>query len=72
MHIDSQGDGHLSAHWDPSSSGTKPTLKESVLDVLPGVGELRKPAAGLYHYTGKARTEAVRQYLKDQGLVPLH
>jgi len=71
MHIDSQGDGHLSAHWDPSSFGTKNTLKEGILDVLPG-GELRRGAAGLYHYSGKATTQAVRQYLKDQGLVPQH
>ncbi len=71
MHVDSQGDGNLSAHWDPSSFETKNTLKEGILDLLPG-GVLRRGGAGLYHYTGKATTQAVRQYLKDQGLVPQH
>lgn len=71
MHMDSQGSGHLSAHWDPSSSLTKDTWKEAILDTVPG-GVVRRVGAGVYHYTGKATTQAVRQYLKDQGLVPQH
>jgi RHS repeat-associated protein len=71
MHIDRQGKGNFSAHWDPSSSLTKNTLKETMLDILPG-GGARRIGGGLYHYAGRATTQAVKQHLKDQGLVPQH
>jgi hypothetical protein len=69
MHIDSQGAGRLSAHWDPSSSLTKNTVKELALDLLPA-GTVRRLAGGAYNYSGRATTQAVRRYLKDQGLPP--
>jgi hypothetical protein len=74
MHMgrDGPGDTHFGAHWDPTSFFTKDTWKEWGLDTVPG-GVLRRPAAGAYHWVGpRASTEAVRQSLKDQGLVPQH
>jgi RHS repeat-associated protein len=71
MHIDSGGPGseNFGAHWDPSSTFTRDSWKELGLDTIPG-GVLRRVAAGCYHWTGKASTQAVRQSLKDQGLAP--
>lgn len=62
----------MGTHWDPSSFYTKNTWKEMALDMYPG-GVLRRPAAGAYHWVGpKASTQAVREYMKTEGLVPQH
>jgi RHS repeat-associated protein len=74
MHIDSGGPGssQFGSHWDPTSTFTKDTWKEMILDTVPG-GIARRLGAGGYHWVGpKASTQAVRQYLRYQGLVPQH
>jgi RHS repeat-associated protein len=79
MHIgrDGPGDTHFGAHWDPSTALTHMSVKEALLDtaglpVLP-LGAGRRVAAAEYHWVGpRASTQAVRNYLKDQGLAPRH
>jgi RHS repeat-associated protein len=81
MHLgrDGPGDTHFGAHWDPSTALTHITAKEVLLDMAgsPGfpIGAGRRIAAAEYHWASgatRASTQAVRNNLKDQGLVPRH
>lgn len=74
MHMSTDGrrQGGTYAHWDPSTALTKSTLKENVLDALPGGIGRRAAGAGGHILLARPSIERVRASHVEQGLVPQH